>query len=734
MESPNPLNTIAELDPKLLSRFVQEMNIARRLVVSYPENHPVIAESINKVLDILSELLGARNDFTIGIAKNILLVGNSSPDRNNPVNRDLANLLFSQGIAAITFTRQLTAEELLTFYSLIALKREQLEEEGGVAQAMGRRGVTGIQARAIDYSAFQASEDEYLDGPSRANTEEQSPFLWENFVRSLLAESLDQQGQLLDLDPGVLAELLNRRKKQQKSSGSDDARSYAGSIASFIQQLGQEGRGRMREQLICRLATFIARLSPELRSQFLNSAFSSLADRPELAESVLSNIPEEAIIGALEELNARKESIPQIMMGIIGKLSGKPEGKAASFAGGGRPGARNAVEERIRTIFQEDSMDKFLPEAYQKQLHTIVSQGLDISSADQPEVEDLKLTLSGHLIEERISFIILDILKTSSADCDMLVMERNLVDLCTYFLELGDFNALFNIYSRIQEQAAASHDHLQEEVLRVFAKDEFVEEVLNGLRIWGKNKYTDIGALIDRIGEPFVAPLLERLAEEQSMSLRRYYMDRLLAIGDIIKNAVVERLRDNRWYFVRNMILLLHNLGDPEAVPQIRRLAGHPHPKVRQEAILSLLHFGDAEANRLLIRDLTSTDFETLLNAVRIAEGSSHPEILKKLVENLNRRGLSANDCELKRTVIQTLGKIGNPSVLPELERILSSRSFFHSAHLTRLKEDAVQSLKFYPRKAVTPLLNALAKSGQEEIRRRAEEIYRQMQGGEHDS
>ncbi len=735
MEAPVPDNTIADLDTRLLSNFIYELNIARRHVTSYPSNHPIIGTAVEKVLQLLTALLSNRNTFTLGIAKNALLVGETFLDRSNPVYCDLANLLFGHGIAAVTFHKQLTPKELLAFYGLIILKREQVEEEGGLTEALARREITGIQVQTIDYRAFQTTEEELLDGTRQPIAQEQPSFLWENFARGLMAGSLGQEGQLVDIDPAVLAELLNRGHEQgQGAKTGRDFQDYADTITRFIQQLEKERRSGTRQEMIRRLATFISRLSPELRSQFINSVFSSLANSPGLAESVLSRIPEEAVISALEELNSRQESLPQMMLGIIGRLSGNLAEKVALMPPETATDAGDSVEERLRTIFKEDSLDKFLPENYQQQLQSIVAQGMVVTAADQSEIEELKQTLSSHIIEERISSIILDILHASPADCDLVVMERNLVDLCAYFLGLGDFTALVNIYSRMLQQASASQDHLQQEILGVFAKKEFVEEVLNGLRFWGKTKYFEIGSLIDMVGEPFVEPLLERLAEEQSMSLRRYYMERLQTIGVAAKNAALERLRDNRWYFTRNLILLLRNLEDPGVVAPLRRLTGHPHPKVRQEAIRALLHFRDAEADRLLMRALASTDQETLLNAVRLAEGSSHPDIQKKLVEILKHGGFSGNECELKSAAIHSLGIIGNPATLPELERLLSSRSLFRSGQLSRLKEEAVQSLKFYPKTEVVALLKTLAKSGQSEVRRHAEEIYRLLQGGDNAS
>jgi HEAT repeat protein len=727
---PVSYNSTLDLDTRLLSNFIYEFNIARRHVSAYPPNHPIIAVSAEKVLKHLRELLSVRDEITLGIAKDTLIIGDSFLDKTNPVYRDVARLLFGHGIAAITFSNSLKEDELVAFYHLLALKREQVEEQGGLLNAIRDNSILGIQIRHIDYSAFRATDEEALDGSNQPLFEKQSALLWENFVRGMLDGTLvqgsDLPGQTIDLDPAVLADMLNQGKRKESSAQSEST-SYDSTIASFLQQIDSRERFGQREEMIRRLSSFISRLTPELRRQFLNSTFTNLANRQDLAESVLTRIPEDAILDALDDLSARQGSLPQMMLGLIGKLSGSLEAKTSKLEQHRQHDIDTVLGEKLKIIFQEDSLDKFLPENYQKALSSIIA-GENISPAEQSEVEELKESLSGLAIEEQISTIILEIINSSTEGCNAEVMQRNLLDLCSYFLGMGDFPALANIFDRMERQSVEMEGRTCH-ILDTFVTEEFVEEVLNGLNFWGKSKYQEIGDLIARVGAPFCEPLLDRLAEEQNMSLRRYYMEHLARIGTPARDAALGRLRDSRWYFIRNIILLLRNIEDPVVIPHIRRMTGHPHPKVRQEAIKGLLFFHDPEADTLLLRDLSSSDQETVLNATRLAEQSQNLEVLKRLVEFLRRGGLGAFDLELKITTIHTLGMIGNPVVLPELERLLTTRSFLRSGQLSRLKAETVQSLKHYPRQSVIGLLKELAQSGQDETRRLAEEIYRLLKG-----
>ena len=46
--------------------------------------------------------------------------------------------------------------------------------------------------------------------------------------------------------------------------------------------------------------------------------------------------------------------------------------------------------------------------------------------------------------------------------------------------------------------------------------------------------------------------------------MRQYLMSVLLEIGEPAKESLIKRLHDRRWYFVRNIVILLRRFDDPE--------------------------------------------------------------------------------------------------------------------------------------------------------------------------
>src|SRR5512143_3005166 len=75
------------IDAKLLTDAVIELNISRRSVGLYPQEHPITKESLEKAFNFLQKLFEIRNSITIGIAKDTLVVDEYTLERKNPVFR-----------------------------------------------------------------------------------------------------------------------------------------------------------------------------------------------------------------------------------------------------------------------------------------------------------------------------------------------------------------------------------------------------------------------------------------------------------------------------------------------------------------------------------------------------------------------------------------------------------------------------------------------------------------------
>jgi HEAT repeat protein len=194
--------------------------------------------------------------------------------------------------------------------------------------------------------------------------------------------------------------------------------------------------------------------------------------------------------------------------------------------------------------------------------------------------------------------------------------------------------------------------------------------------------------------------------------------------GPAAKEPVLARLEGRPWYYLRNLLIILRSLDDPEIIPHIRPLVMNKNPKVRQDALRTLLSYNDPMAERQILRDLDSSDKETRLVAINMAEKSHSPDVFRKLAAIVAKSGLSPLDFELKCAAVQSLKEIGHEEALPELVKVLGSANLIRAKALARLKLEIIRSLEGYPPKSVLPILEKIA-WGHDKLARQAEACLR---------
>ena len=680
-------------DSKLLSDFIYELNIARRCGLSYPPGHPRIQASIKKVMSLLGRLLEFREKITLGIARDVIVVEKYHLDKKNPVYRDYAKSLFQLGIATLTIDRDLTEEEFLKFNEILGLNRERLKDEGGLPAILQGSGLGHLEIQLIDYGLFQVSE-----APQGKPQKEDS--LWEDFIQGLLEGTVADEDIFAILnagiDPAALAQFLNK-----KSSTDEDPAElqYEQVIVSYIRHVFEKEKSApKRKKHLHQLSDFVLNLDPKLRRLFLTDIFRNLALRKNLPPDSLSSLSKGFILEAFEKINPQSPFY-LLILGLLQKLAlifdnGHP---SPDLVEKGRE-KEAAISSKVDALFRDFNLDLVMEKSYQQTLQNILTAE-STAPVDSRELENLKATLDGHTLDVQISSIILELLESGIAGGDTEGLERNLSELCGYFLQIGNFQALIQLHNKLEENAGSSREGASPHAgaFKVFSDPDFIAEILNGVEIWGKDKFPDIKKLICKIGRPFLGTMLDRLAEEPSLTIRRFLLETLSAMGPQAKELIIRRIYDKRWYFIRNLIVILRSSGDPTVLPLIRNLRNHEHPRVREEVLKTLFFFKDPEAERFLLDDLHSLDLENRRNAVQIAEMSQNPSAFHRLLEILESSPMSGAEGEIKQLAARTLGKIGNPAAFPHLEKLLRAKSFFNGQALSTLKGEIFRSLEFYP-------------------------------------
>jgi HEAT repeat protein len=102
--------------------------------------------------------------------------------------------------------------------------------------------------------------------------------------------------------------------------------------------------------------------------------------------------------------------------------------------------------------------------------------------------------------------------------------------------------------------------------------------------------------LLAPFGEAGVEALLDLLADEDDRDRRAHLLGLLRRTAHGYAGPVVARLRDPRWFVVRNAANLLGVAGGPEVLDQLGATTRHEVPEVRREAVKALMVAGGTAA------------------------------------------------------------------------------------------------------------------------------------------
>jgi len=711
------------VDLKQLSQFIYALNIARRQMIAYPAQHPSVEAAVDLAVQRFGGLGATLPEVTVGIARDTLLIGQGHLDRQNPVYRDMAGVLFGRGMATVTFHRELSRQELSRFLGLLCTPRDHIAAQGGVQAVLEREEIRHITVNRIDYAAFRITEEAQAQ-PLTTELAKSGGALWGRFVQGLLEGTLSPQGTRVIADEEIPPEKLAAFiKKNEARLGGRLKESYDKAISRFLSELDKDERaGQHDADSFNKIGFFVKYLSPELRSQFLQSTFENLPAQQTTAEKLLSSYPDEMILEALDDVSTRRSYLSPGVLNILQAFSRNRQTPATE-----EPSTllttltERELGQRLRVIFREDEPDSFLPSGYQQTLRRLAQDEV-ASVLEENELHAIHAEISALTIESRMSEIILEIMEKLSDDYDPETMQRHLFDLYAFFRDTSDFRSLTLMHTELSRRCSGPSMGLMpvhEALLGAFADPASVAAVLDELDVWGKDRFAEIGELVTSVGKPFVEPILERLATESRMALRRFYIDCLSGIGEAAIDGVAARLRDPRWFMVRNMVVVLRAMKNPAVATHLRRVARHPHHRVRHEVIKALLELRTSDAEEVLCRELTDADPESQMLAIQLAVIHPGPAVLTRLAELVGGVSVKA-PVEVRCAAVRALGDIADPTVLPALERLMGQRTLLLSLPLKRIKEEILQTLDRYPNGSVGAILRAAERGGVELARQAA--------------
>jgi HEAT repeat protein len=277
---------------------------------------------------------------------------------------------------------------------------------------------------------------------------------------------------------------------------------------------------------------------------------------------------------------------------------------------------------------------------------------------------------------ERKCRVLLAVLDEEDRDEGYIVAADNLAEVLPRLLSQRQFITAEKVLRTFRDHASQdggksdAQRKKAEEIFTQFYDQQTLRALVRDSLSRGEEDSEAVAGLLRLGGKGIISGLLETLAKEESRRVRQRLVQMLAAMGEEVLENVKEHLSDERWYFVRNLVLIIGEVGDSRFIPHLEATLAHEDPRVRSETALALMNMQTEGAVDLLIKATHDSDLEVSLFAIHLLgspERSRGKQRLEQLLRLSNWRGQNS---EVIRTATIALGQIGEPSSLPALQDI----------------------------------------------------------------
>ena len=156
--------------------------------------------------------------------------------------------------------------------------------------------------------------------------------------------------------------------------------------------------------------------------------------------------------------------------------------------------------------------------------------------------------------------------------------------------------------------------------------------------------------------------------------------------------TLLEWLEDPRWFLVRNLVHVLGKIGDEAAFDPVVTLLGHPHVRVRIEAVRALALIAPARAAPPILPLSRDADPEVRLEAVR-ALGALRRDEAVPVLRDVAAGAAGVADVPLRREAVEALAAIGTAGSCEALAGLARRRVWPWKRTERRLREIAAAAL-----------------------------------------
>jgi hypothetical protein len=576
----------------------------------YGTNHPVLAKRVGELHAALLSRLSHEPDrqLFLGIARDKVLYLNQFIGEKQVLVCRLTESLYLRQVATVGFNSAVTPDGLLALFRYLNESNDP-EAPSSPEQFLRDSGIRGISLSPYNYKELLSRKIVDPDA-SGAATENREQELWRLLLTSDFIDQSDEMKIVEELfDTPALLEAILRRAKEAESRGDSPITGKA------------PVSGEVLRKVVGRLSGFVRALPRDRKKQVFSSIGSGLAGSGPGGPGG-DGTYDFLICRSLTDGYSNEEFLDLVatLVSLEGKGGERLRKSFATLAA--TRNKENAllsrVEERVREsrkikdyyaqktweavekLILSRGEEKYIQDdhlRFLEELSTIRKPFLERVGTKTPDDLGVLKAFGEEESRRRILLVLLDLLRNEKQETDFHDILEDFRKAIPNLISLKDFSTLHAVMLGLETISKTTRTEWQDAVRDILHATDFgtIGEVYISTEI-NDDDAGRIRDLMERFGAVAAKPLLEGLLLEPDASRRRALIKLLITLGPSIVPEAQSRLSHPKWYFARNLCLILGDIGDRRAVRDLLHATSHADHRVMREAIVAIGKLAAPEA------------------------------------------------------------------------------------------------------------------------------------------
>jgi HEAT repeat protein len=337
----------------------------------------------------------------------------------------------------------------------------------------------------------------------------------------------------------------------------------------------------------------------------------------------------------------------------------------------------------------------------------IGEKDLAILSAEIAKIDEDKLP--------KLLDILFHMLFSSGGIDEFKDVVRILMNAVEYAIKNDNLSGAIKIFTRVNELSARTRsDEAKKQLKRLFAfagSPAILKRI--GARLETKESIEDkeFYAYVSILDESSIQGFIDLLGELQSPNGRKLVINALSTLGKDNIPLLAKGLEDKRWMVVRNVVLVLREIGDKRALNFLLKTHEHEDVRVRREVIRSLGDLGGKGVDEIVSVHLFEEDHTIgIASAQAIAKMKTElgrQSLLKKITD----KAMLDEEIGIMKKYFEALAYFGYDRVIDDVLPLIKRNPLFGRAQYNEFKACAIFSLGLMGNPESIELLEKLTES-----------------------